>query len=293
MTSDVQFETALKNSIPAQVQAALAEDLGGFADASQDITASLIPAEAHAQARLITREAGVICGTEWVNEVFRQLQTHGNVEIDWQVQDGDAVQPEQVLCYLRGPARALLTGERTAMNFLQTLSATATVTAAAVAHLAGTKTALLDTRKTIPGLRLAQKYAVRCGGGRNHRIGLFDAFLIKENHIAACGSIAAAVQTARDNFPGRWVEVETESLVELEQALSAGADVIMLDNFSMADIATAVKLTAGRAKLEVSGNITPDRLVDYASSGVDFISSGALTKHITALDLSMRITTRL
>lgn len=293
MTSDMQFETALKNSIPAQVQVALAEDLGGFADASQDITASLIPAEAHAQARLITREAGVICGTEWVNEVFRQLQIHGNVEIDWQVQDGDAVQPEQVLCYLRGPARALLTGERTAMNFLQTLSATATVTAAAVAHLAGTKTALLDTRKTIPGLRLAQKYAVRCGGGKNHRIGLFDAFLIKENHIAACGSIAAAIQTARDNFPGRWVEVETESLVELEQALSAGADVIMLDNFSMADIALAVKLTAGRAKLEVSGNITPERLADYASSGVDFISSGALTKHITALDLSMRITTRL
>jgi len=293
MNSDVQFETALKNSIPAQVQAALAEDLGGFADASQDITASLIPAEAHAQARLITRESGVICGTEWVNEVFRQLQTDGEVEVEWQVQDGDTVAPEQVLCYLRGPARALLTGERTAMNFLQTLSATATVTAAAVAHLAGTKTELLDTRKTIPGLRLAQKYAVQCGGGKNHRIGLFDAFLIKENHIAACGSIAAAIQTARDNFPGRWVEVETESLVELEQALSAGADVIMLDNFSMADIALAVKLTAGRAKLEVSGNITPERLADYASSGVDFISSGALTKHITALDLSMRITTRL
>lgn len=293
MTIDVSYLAELQRTIPAQVHAALAEDLGGEADAKHDITASLIPAEARAEARLITREAGVICGVAWVNEVFRQLAhpTYGAVTIDWQVADGETVEPDQVLCYLRGPARALLTGERTAMNFLQTLSATATVVAQAVQCLAGTQTQLLDTRKTIPGLRLGQKYAVRCGGGHNHRIGLADAFLIKENHIAACGGIDAAVATARANFPGRWVEVETESLAELEQALAAGADVIMLDNFTLDDIAKAVTITAGRAKLEVSGNITPAKLVDYARCGVDYISSGALTKHVQALDLSMRITT--
>lgn len=288
--SQVQpLDTALLQSIPPQVAAALAEDLGGAVAAEADVTASLIPAEQSATARLITREAGVICGVEWVNEVFRQLGDQ--VTITWQVADGDKVAANQQLCTLSGPARALLTGERTAMNFLQTLSATATAVASALVHLANSNTKLLDTRKTIPGLRLAQKYAVRCGGGNNHRIGLHDAFLIKENHIAACGGIAAAVTAARSNFPGRWVEVETESLAELEQALAAGADVIMLDNFSLADIETAVKLTRGQAKLEVSGNVTANQLAMYAATGVDYISSGALTKHITALDLSMRITT--
>ena len=284
-------DTALLESIPAQVTAALAEDLGGEMNADADVTASLIPEQQQASARLITREAGVLCGVAWVNEVFRQLGD--SVTIEWHVADGDRVQPNQLLCSLHGPARALLTGERTAMNFLQTLSATATAVASAVQHLQGTNTELLDTRKTIPGLRLAQKYAVRCGGGSNHRIGLFDAFLIKENHIAACGGISQAIASARQNYPGRWVEVETESLAELELALAAGADVIMLDNFSLEDIRTAVELTRGQAKLEVSGNVTSDQLAMYAATGVDYISSGALTKHLHAMDLSMRITTLL
>lgn len=279
----------LRQSIPQQVTAALAEDLGGVADASADITANLIPADQQATARLITREPGVICGCAWVDEVFAQLGD--SVSIQWHVRDGDAVVANQELCTLSGPARAILTGERTAMNFLQTLSATATTVASAVVHLQGSNTKLLDTRKTIPGLRLAQKYAVACGGGANHRIGLHDAFLIKENHIAACGSIDKAVATARINQPGLLVEVETENLAELEQALAAGADVIMLDNFSMSDIETAVSLTRGRAKLEVSGNVTADQLAKYAATGVDYISSGALTKHIQALDLSLRVTT--
>ena len=284
-------DTALLESIPAQVTAALAEDLGGEINADADVTASLIPEQQQASARLITREAGVLCGVAWVNEVFRQLGD--NVTIEWHAADGDPVQPNQLLCSLNGSARALLTGERTAMNFLQTLSATATAVASAVKHLQSTNTELLDTRKTIPGLRLAQKYAVRCGGGSNHRIGLFDAFLIKENHIAACGSISQAITSARQNYPGRWLEIETESLAELELALAAGADVIMLDNFSLDDIRTAVELTRGQAKLEVSGNVTSDQFAMYAATGVDYISSGALTKHVRAMDLSMRITTLL
>ncbi len=288
MQNPANMSDSLRQSIPQQVTAALAEDLGGVADASADITANLIPADQQATARLITREPGVICGLAWVDEVFAQL---GNsVTITWHVADGSAVHANQELCTLSGPARAILTGERTAMNFLQTLSATATAVANAVVHLEGSNTQLLDTRKTIPGLRLAQKYAVACGGGANHRIGLHDAFLIKENHIAACGGIDKAVATARQNEPGLLVEVETESLAELEQALAAGADVIMLDNFSMSDIETAVGLTRGRAKLEVSGNVTADQLAKYAATGVDYISSGALTKHIHALDLSLRVT---
>lgn len=289
MQSPASMSDLLRQSIPQQVTAALAEDLGGVADANADITANLIPAEQQATARLITREPGVVCGCAWVNEVFAQLGN--NVSVEWHVQDGAVVVANQELCTLTGPARAILTGERTAMNFLQTLSATATAVASAVVHLAGSNTKLLDTRKTIPGLRLAQKYAVTCGGGSNHRVGLYDAFLIKENHIAACGGIDKAVATARANEPGLLVEVETENLAELEQALAAGADIIMLDNFSMSDIETAVGLTRGRAKLEVSGNVTADQLAMYAATGVDYISSGALTKHIQALDLSLRITT--
>lgn len=288
MQNPASMSDSLRQSIPQQVAAALAEDLGGIADASADITANLIPADQQATARLITREPGVICGCAWVDEVFAQLGN--NVRIEWHVHDGSAVSANQELCTLSGPARAILTGERTAMNFLQTLSATASAVASAVVHLAGSNTQLLDTRKTIPGLRLAQKYAVACGGGANHRIGLHDAFLIKENHIAACGGIDKAVATARKNEPGLLVEVETENLAELEQALAAGADVIMLDNFSMSDIETAVSLTRGRAKLEVSGNVTADQLAKYAVTGVDYISSGALTKHVQALDLSLRVT---
>ncbi|MDP4536460.1 carboxylating nicotinate-nucleotide diphosphorylase [Alkalimonas collagenimarina] len=277
----------LQHHIRASVAAALAEDLGQLPVEQGDITASLIPAVQLAEATIISREAAIICGTAWVDEVFQQLDP--TVTIEWQVQDGDSVAANQLLCRLNGPARSLLTGERTALNFLQTLSGTATTTDQYVQHLSGSHTQLLDTRKTIPGLRLAQKYAVRCGGGQNHRIGLFDAFLIKENHIAAAGGISQAVQQAQHNFPGKPVEVEVENLAELEQALAAGADIIMLDNFSLSDTQQAVQLTQQRAKLEVSGNITSERLRELAATGVDFISSGALTKHVQAIDLSMRL----
>ena len=277
----------LQQEIRRAVSAALAEDLGFLPLADGDITASLIPATQQASASIITREACVVCGTAFADEVFRQLG--GEVSVDWQVQDGDKVNANTVLCTLSGPARILLTGERSALNFLQLLSATASTTAHYVQFLHGSNTRLLDTRKTLPGLRFAQKYAVTVGGGKNHRIGLFDAFLIKENHIAAAGSIANAVATARQNFPGKPIEVETENLAELQQALNAGADIIMLDNFSTADITQAVRLNNGRAKLEVSGNITSERLTELAATGVDYISSGALTKHVQAIDLSMRL----
>lgn len=280
----------LADEIRRAVSSALAEDLGFQSLELGDITASLIPTAQQAEATIITREDCVICGTAFVDEVFKQL---GNtVSINWQVADGARVSANSLLCTLRGPARVLLTGERSALNFLQLLSGTATTTAQYVQYLQGSHTRLLDTRKTLPGLRFAQKYAVTCGGGLNHRFGLFDAFLIKENHIAAAGSINAAVQGARLNFPGKPIEVEVESLDELAQALHAQADVIMLDNFSLTDIQQAVTLTAGRAKLEVSGNITSERLSELAATGVDFISSGALTKHVQAIDLSMRFSSQ-
>ena len=287
MTMQTDFTTLLQQEIQRAVASALAEDLGFLALNDGDITASLIPQQQQACATIITREECVLCGSAFVDEVFRQLG--GEVSINWQAKDGDKLAANSALCSLRGPARILLTGERTALNFLQLLSATATTTAHYVQFLQGSKTRLLDTRKTIPGLRFAQKYAVSTGGGKNHRIGLYDAFLIKENHIAAAGSIANAVATARQNFPGKPVEVETENLTELQQALAAGADIIMLDNFSLADIVQAVALNAGKAKLEVSGNITSERLTELAATGVDYISSGALTKHIQAIDLSMRL----
>lgn len=283
----ITLSAELQHHIRASVAVAIAEDLGQLPIDQGDITASLIPAAQLAEATIISREAAIICGTAWADEVFQQLDP--SVTIEWQVQDGDSVAPNQLLCRLHGPARSLLTGERTALNFLQTLSGTATTTDHYVQHLNGSHTQLLDTRKTLPGLRLAQKYAVRCGGGQNHRIGLFDAFLIKENHIAAAGGILQAVQQAQHNFPGKPVEVEVESLAELEQALAAGADIIMLDNFSLSDTEQAVQLTQQRAKLEVSGNITSERLRELAATGVDFISSGALTKHVQAIDLSMRL----
>ncbi|WP_198675693.1 carboxylating nicotinate-nucleotide diphosphorylase [Aliidiomarina sedimenti] len=276
----------LQQQIEAQVRLALSEDLGGDIDISRDITAQLINPSTTANARVITREDCVFCGKAWVDEVFAQLG--GDVSIAWRVNDGDECAAGDTLFELSGPAQQLLTGERSALNFVQTLSATATQTARAVDLLQGFATRLLDTRKTLPCLRFAQKYAVACGGGKNHRLGLFDAYLIKENHISACGGVQAAVQTARQRHPERWVEVEVESMDELQQALDAGADVIMLDNFSLDDIRRAVDLTAGKAKLEVSGNVTADQLRDYAATGVDFISSGALTKHVQAIDLSMR-----
>ncbi|AJQ56234.1 TPA: carboxylating nicotinate-nucleotide diphosphorylase [Aeromonas hydrophila] len=282
----------LQQDIRRAVRAALLEDLGDALtpldqpDASADITAQLIPADRLASARVITREAGVFCGQPWVDEVFVQLG--GEVRVEWLVQDGEVLSPNQELFRLHGPARVLLTGERNALNFVQTLSGVASLTARYVAELADTDCRLLDTRKTLPGLRSAQKYAVTCGGGKNHRIGLFDAYLIKENHILACGGIAEAISEARRLNPGKPVEVEVESLVELEQALAASADIVMLDNFDIPMMREAVALNQSRAKLEVSGNVTLDTLADYAATGVDFISVGALTKHVRALDLSMR-----
>ncbi|MFB2826226.1 carboxylating nicotinate-nucleotide diphosphorylase [Aeromonas veronii] len=281
-----------QQDVSRAVRAALLEDLGDALttldqpDASADITAQLIPADRMASARVITREAGVFCGQPWVDEVFVQLG--GDVKVEWKVQDGEVLSPNQELFRLHGPARMLLTGERNALNFVQTLSGVATLTARYVAELEGTDCRLLDTRKTIPGLRTAQKYAVTCGGGKNHRIGLYDAYLIKENHILACGGIAEAISEARHLNPGKPVEVEVESLAELEQALAAKADIVMLDNFDVTMMREAVATNQGRAKLEVSGNVTLDTLAEFAATGVDFISVGALTKHVRALDLSMR-----
>jgi len=273
----------LSAEIEINVRKALTEDVG-----TGDITAQLIPVERLAQAKVITREAAVISGTAWVDAVFRQLDPR--VAVHWRVVDGEQVDADRVLFHLEGPARALLSGERAALNFLQTLSGVATRCRYYADLVEGTGVRLLDTRKTIPGLRLAQKYAVTCGGCHNHRVGLYDAFLIKENHIAACGGIAEAVAAAHRIAPGKPVEVEVESLDELEQALRAGADVVMLDELSLADMRTAVGMTAGRAKLEASGGIEDGTLRSIAETGVDFISIGALTKHVRAVDLSMRLT---
>ncbi len=271
--------------ISRTVATALEEDVG-----SGDLTAQLIGADKQASATVITREIAVVCGCAWVDEVFRQLDSR--VRVEWQVKDGEFVKPDQVLFSASGPARALLTGERTALNFLQTLSGTATITQSFVAAVTGTRCRILDTRKTIPGLRLAQKYAVLCGGGNNHRIGLSDAILIKENHIAAAGTIGAAIQAARGLSGTVLVEVEVESLDELRQALDARADRIMLDNFDLATMREAVAVAHQHANkgilLEASGNMTVDTVRDVAQTGIDFISVGSLTKHVKAVDLSMR-----
>ena len=276
----------LQQDIERAVRDALSEDLGGTLDPHADITAQLIPEHKEGEAYVITREAGVFCGKAWVEEVFEQLG--GQVKVEWQVADGDKVSPNQELFRLRGPARLLLTGERTALNFVQSLSGVASLTARYMQEIAGTHCKLLDTRKTVPGLRTALKYAVTCGGGTNHRMGLFDAYLIKENHILACGGIAEAVNEARHLNPGKKVEVEVENLDELRQALAARADIIMLDNFQVPMMVEAVAINQGQAKLEVSGNVSLETIREYAQTGVDFISVGALTKHVQAMDLSMR-----
>ena len=273
---------ALTAEIEANVRRALLEDVG-----SGDITAQLIPAERLAKATIISRDAAVIAGTAWVDAVFRQLDPR--VAVHWQVSDGDRVSPDQALFHLEGPARSLLTGERSALNFLQLLSGVATRAQYFADMVSGTQDKLLDTRKTLPGLRLAQKYAVTCGGCHNHRIGLYDAFLIKENHIAACGGIAQSIEAAHKIAPGKPVEVEVESLAELRQALDAGADIIMLDELSLEDMREAVRVNAGRAKLEASGGINDDTLRVIAETGVDYISIGAMTKDVKAVDLSMRL----
>jgi nicotinate-nucleotide pyrophosphorylase (carboxylating) len=267
------------------VASALQEDVG-----TGDLTAELIPTSQSARARVITRENAVICGSTWFDEVFRQVDPR--VKVTWKVRDADRVAPGDELCTLEGPARAILTGERTALNFLQMLSAAATTTRTYVDAVTGTKCRILDTRKTIPGLRVAQKFAVVCGGGTNHRIGLFDAILVKENHIAAAGSISAAVHAARALERKVMVEVEVETLDELRQALDSGVDRILLDNFSNDQLRDAVRITRSHSneniKLEASGNITLQTLRSVAETGVDFISVGGLTKHVRAVDLSMR-----
>lgn len=266
------------------VALALAEDVG-----SGDLTAALIPEHAQAEATVVSREVAILCGTTWFDAVFRQLDP--GIAIDWRAADGDRVESEQLLCTLRGPARPLLTGERTALNFLQLLSGTATLARRYADAVSGTKAVILDTRKTLPGLRLAQKYAVRCGGCRNHRIGLFDAVLIKENHIMAAGSIGNAIATARRLHPGVTVEVEVENRAELEEALVARPDIVMLDNFDLAAMAEAVRIVDGRVKLEASGNVNFDTVRGIAETGVDYISIGGLTKDVRAIDLSMRFRT--
>ncbi len=271
----------LPTDLKASVALAIAEDLGGG-----DLTAALIPERARAEATVISREPAVLCGTAWFDQVFHQLDSR--IQVHWQAADGDRIERDQLLCTLGGPARALLSGERTALNFLQTLSGTATLARRYADAVAGTGATVLDTRKTLPGLRQAQKYAVRSGGCQNHRRGLFDAVLIKENHILAAGSITQAVSKAKQLYPGVTVEVEVENLIELEEALQAGPAIIMLDNFDLAALRQAAIFTAGRVKLEASGNVSLDTIREIAATGVDYISVGSLTKDVRAVDLSMR-----
>jgi len=275
----------LPADLPGQVEAALREDVG-----SGDVTATLVPAAQRVRGAVITREDAVLCGRAWAEETFRRLDAR--VQLTWHATDGEAVHARQVIFDIAGPARAVLTGERTALNFLQLLSATATATRRFVEAVAGTGCRILDTRKTLPGLRTAQKYAVRCGGADNHRMGLFDRVLIKENHIAAAGSITGAIEAARRNAPGITVEIEVESLRELEEALNARPDIVMLDEFSLADMRAAVALNGARgapAKLEASGSVSLESARAIAATGVDYISVGSLTKHVHAIDLSMRL----
>jgi len=292
MHGRIEPPTAVLSSRPPsdladQVARELREDLG-----PGDITAGLIPAHTRARAHVLCRQSAVLCGAAWFDETFRQLDPL--VAVRWHFHDGAQIAADSILCELEGSARSLLTGERTALNFLQLLSGTASVTQRYVAAVAGTSCRILDTRKTIPGLRSAQKYAVRCGGGTNHRLGLYDMVLIKENHIAAAGSIAAAIAAARRDAPGVRVEVEAETLDQLRQALDAHADIVMLDNFALEDVRAAVALNRSHARpllLECSGGVDLGTLRAIAETGVDYISVGSLTKHLTAIDLSMRIDT--
>jgi len=268
--------------IERNVRLALEEDIG-----PGDLTAGLVPLHQKATARLISREHAVLCGRTWFDACFHQL--NADIRITWHVQEGDSIHPNQLLCELHGNARALLTAERCALNFLQTLSGVATITRRYVDAIAGTGAAIMDTRKTLPGLRLAQKYAVTVGGGLNQRIGLYDGILIKENHIAAAGDILPALQAARRNNSGAPIQIEVETLEQLQTALDAGAKLILLDNFSLDQMRVAVSLNAGRAQLEASGNITLDNARAVAETGVQRISIGSLTKNVRAVDFSMRI----
>ncbi len=275
------FLSISMQDIQRAVQQTLAEDIGGG-----DLTASLIDAERMVGATLISRQHAVVCGTAWFDQVFQQLDS--KVVVDWGVGDGDSVDKNQELCRLKGAATSMLTGERTALNWLQTLSGTATLTRSYVDRIAGTSALILDTRKTVPGLRLAQKYAVRCGGGHNHRVGLYDGILIKENHLRSSDSINSALARARQQAPeGIMVEIEVDTLEQLKQVLDAGAERVLLDNFTIEQLREAVSINTGRAKLEASGNIDLENVRKVAETGVDYISIGALTKHVRAIDLSL------
>ncbi|PCI13776.1 MAG: nicotinate-nucleotide diphosphorylase (carboxylating) [Thiotrichales bacterium] len=274
----------LPSDIKKTVKAALKEDIG-----KGDVTASLIPAETTATATVITRETAVLCGREWFSETMLQLSDE--ISISWQAQDGDLLNENQTLCTIQGPARAILSAERVALNFVQLLSGIATESRRYADRVKGLKTTIRDTRKTIPGLRLAQKYAVRCGGCENHRIGLYDGVLIKENHILACGSITKAVEQIRASHPKMPIEVEVENLEEFHEALAAKADMLLLDNFDRAMLQRAVILNKGQAKLEASGGVTFNEIRGLAESGIDYIAIGTLTKNIQSIDLSMRFTT--
>ncbi|NJN51840.1 MAG: carboxylating nicotinate-nucleotide diphosphorylase [Gammaproteobacteria bacterium] len=277
----VTLDTLIEDAVQANVAAALAEDVG-----QGDLSAQLIDADAQGTAEIVTRDDAIFCGRRWAEETCARVDHR--IALDWRVADGDRVAANSVLVRLAGPARGLLTAERTMLNFLQLLSGTATLASRYAEIVRDLSIAVLDTRKTIPGLRIAQKYAVRCGGCRNHRIGLFDAFLIKENHIAAAGSIAAAVQAARRIKPGAPVEVEVENIEEFRTALVAGADIIMLDDFSLAAMREAVTLNQGQARLEASGGVTLESLRQIAATGVDYVSVGEITKKVLPIDLSMR-----
>ena len=277
-------KTLLEQTIEKNITQALQEDIG-----DGDITALLSPQSEQAHANVLTREQMVLAGQPWVNALIEQFDP--TIQVTWLKQDGDVVNENEVFLQLSGSARSLLTIERTALNFIQTLSAVATKTAHYLKELQGLHTQLLDTRKTLPGLRIAQKYAVAVGGGKNHRLGLFDAFLIKENHIMAAGGIAQAIAQAHEVSPNKPVEIEVETWDELSQALEAGADIVMLDNFSQQQMIDAVAYVNGRCKLEASGNITLENLREVATTGVDYISMGVLTKDVTAIDLSLRFNT--
>lgn len=276
------FSAAALEQIQASIAFSLQEDIG-----SGDITAQLIPDNQIITATVITREPAVLCGLAWVEEVFNQLGH--NISLEWHNQEGDLLAPNKPFLTLKGHARTILTGERAALNYLQTLSYTATISRQYAESVSATKLTILDTRKTLPGLRLAQKHAVKVGGSENHRFGLFDAFLIKENHIMAAGSIANAVKMAQQIAPGKTIEVETETLEEVAMAVEAGADIIMLDNFSYQDMTTAVETFKGKVKFEASGNMDQEKLIEVAKTGVDYVSIGALTKHVQAIDLSLRV----
>ena len=276
------LSNSLQDHIFKHVQASLEEDIG-----SGDITAKLIPTDNTLTALVISREPAVLCGRAWADEVFAQLDP--SVSLEWLADDGDELTPNEPFLKLSGNARSILTGERTALNYIQMLSYTATISRHYANMVQDASLTILDTRKTIPSLRLAQKYAIKVGGASNHRVGLYDAFLIKENHIMAAGSITAAVSQAQSIAPGKTIEVETENLVEVEEAVNAGADIIMLDNFSLEDMRFAVNKYQGKVKFEASGNMTDAHIKDVASTGVDFISVGALTKHVQAIDLSLRV----